>query len=195
MPAITKSPPWETFYNEVEALFEGDTDINVMRQFTEGKKQINIYVENDKKYLLLQKYLPSEKRFGAVIVFINLIPANKELKNSTTTEDMHTLFDNNKNVSVVETKGVPGGELTYVAFKNGVVQFFDDNMADLNRNKTMLMEDVARDVLNVPIDGVYFCTDMPAKSDTALNKKKPAKVEHRKITQKDLDDLFKLFEF
>ena len=34
-PIISKSPPWETFYNEVVVLFDNDPDIDVMRQFSD----------------------------------------------------------------------------------------------------------------------------------------------------------------
>jgi len=186
MPIVKKSPPWETFFNEVSALFSGDPDIDVMHQYTEDKKQINIYVRNDEKYLLLQKYLPESKLFGTVNVLINLIPANGKPKARSAAEEMKILFGDNKAVSRVITKDVTGGNLTYVAFKNGAVQFYDDNMADLKGNKTMLMESIARDVLNLPIDGVYFCTDVPE------TKKAPeVTVEHKKVSKSDFDKLLK----
>lgn len=188
MPAIKKSPPWETFYHEVEMLFDGDPDIAVMRQYTDTKKTINLYVETDEKYRLLLKYLPDVKKFGIVDVYLNVIPANARPE-STPQEDMKTLFGNNKKVSKVQTVGIPGGEVTYVAFRNGVAQFYDDNLADLNRNKTMLMETIARDVLKLPIDGVYFCTDIPEKTEAV----KPV-ADKKKVSKKDFDETLKFLD-
>lgn len=169
-------------------LFDGDPDIAVMRQYTDTKKTINLYVETDEKYRLLLKYLPDVKKFGIVDVYLNVIPANARPE-STPQEDMKTLFGNNKKVSKVQTVGIPGGEVTYVAFRNGVAQFYDDNLADLNRNKTMLMEAIARDVLKLPIDGVYFCTDIPEKAEAM----KPV-ANKEKVSKKDFDETLKFLD-
>lgn len=159
MAIISKAPPWETFYHEIEALFDGDLDIDVMRSYSEKEKRIVIYVQNNEKYEILTRYMPTKRNFGGVEVLIELVPADKKEVKNNTQEDMKKLFAGNGNVSRVETLEIPGGSVTYVAFKKDVVQFYDDNLADINRNKSMLMEAVARDVLNEPIDGVYFCTD------------------------------------
>lgn len=164
MAIISKAPPWETFYHEVEALFDGDLDIDVMRSYSEKEKRIVIYVQNNEKYKILTRYMPAKKIFGGVEILIDLVPADTKDANGNAQEDMKKLFAGNGNVSRVETQGFPSGLVTYVAFKNDVVQFYDDNLADINRNKSMLMETIARDVLSEPIDGVYFCTDSDSKN-------------------------------
>jgi len=51
-------------------------------------------------------------------------------------------------------------DLTYVLFKNKVVQYFIDNIGDYNGMKSTLYEDIARDIFE-DVDGVFFCTALP----------------------------------
>ena len=52
--------------------------------------------------------------------------------------------------------------LSYVVFKNRVVQFFADNLQDVNGNITTLYETIAKDVFG-ETPGICFCTDTEEK--------------------------------
>lgn len=55
-----------------------------------------------------------------------------------------------------------GNEINYVAFKSEVAQFFNDDISDLNGNKSMLYKDIAEDVFKEH-EGIFFCTDKKSK--------------------------------
>ena len=48
-------------------------------------------------------------------------------------------------------------DLAYCVFSKEVVQYPIDNLADINGNRSVLMEDIAREILT-DANGVYFCT-------------------------------------
>ena len=60
------------------------------------------------------------------------------------------------------SEGVFTIPLSYVVFKNRVVQFFADNLQDVNGNITTLYETIAKDVFG-EIPGICFCTDTKEK--------------------------------
>lgn len=156
MATITKSPPWETFRNMLNALFAGDADILVSNVVDSGdNKKVSIRVSDSNKYEALKELLPEWKEFGNVQLNIVVVPAN----NPKSRADLYrTLFKENASVSrIVDQETIPGVCSTYVVFSPKIVQFYDDNIADLNGNKTTVLEDVAREVFHDP--SVYFCTE------------------------------------
>ena len=150
------SAPWVTFYREIEALFVGDLDVTV--KYDENKNEIKLYVEDEKKADALTQLLPEEKSFGNVVVKISVIPSNKmKSKKASLFEEA---FSGNKAFSYVRTLGgVFTNDIDYVVFQPKVVQFYDDNLGDINGMKTTLYQDIAKDVFGER-EGVCFCTDM-----------------------------------
>jgi hypothetical protein len=146
--------PWVTFASEVEALFEGDDDVAV--EVSDDAKAIDIYVDGDAKADALTKLLPSEKAFGNVTVKISVIPSNEQL---TVGQLVKNAFFGNDIVSTIEIAGpVADAPFTFVVFEPGIIQFADDNLASPYGCKTILAEDVAREIFDVP--GVFFSTDI-----------------------------------
>ena len=63
------SPPWTTYWRQLEALFNGDPDIEIGQLYdTDDKKEIWIYVSNEKKFRALNNLLPKYHTFGNVKV-------------------------------------------------------------------------------------------------------------------------------
>lgn len=148
------SPPWVEFANEVKALFAGDKEVTVI--YDDEEKVISLYVDNAQKAEALTELLPETKEFGGVTVKVTVIPANG-LTGAPVQEVWQTAFAGNPNFSGVKFIQIPLGNFTYIIWQPSVVQFFNDNLGDVNGNKTMLVEDVAKDVFQ-PQVGVYHCS-------------------------------------
>ena len=151
---IKMSPPWYNFYREMMALFGEDPDINVV--FDEDNNVIKLYVENHDKADALEQILPKEKEFGNITVCIEVIPKNKEMGKA----DLYRkAFEGNPAYSFTATvDGIMTNPLHYVVFKNRVVQYWSDNLGDINGNTSTLYENIARDVFG-ETDNVCFNTD------------------------------------
>ena len=156
MENLKKSPPWETFFNELKSLFDGDPDVKVVKKYEEDEKIIELLVTGEAKASALMEILPGAVSFGVVGVDIVVKPSND---GSTKRHLLMNAFNGNANVEFIDSATLPGGgEVNYVVMSDQIVQFFDDNLASCYGAKTMLLEDVARDVFR-EIDGVYFCTE------------------------------------
>ena len=71
---IKLSPPWVTYYRELEELFSQDPEVTV--KFDEDKLQIKLLVANTDKAYALSMLLNPSKEFGNVTVTIDVIPSN-----------------------------------------------------------------------------------------------------------------------
>lgn len=159
MARVKLSAPWDEFYNEVNELFRYDDEIKVV--FFEEQKTIKLYVDNPAKAEALHKLLPQKKEWGKVALLIEVIPSNNEKKTELTRNIWSVAFTGNTAVSFIYTiDGIFSNPLTYVVFVNEVVQYFNDNLGDINGNRSTLYEDIARDVFE-NVDATFFCTDTP----------------------------------
>ncbi len=150
------SSPWVEFYREIEALFAQDDEVKVV--YEEEKNEVKLYVENARKADALTQLLPAEKTFGNVTLKITVIPAN-DLEISKA-DLIAEAFDGNPALSYVQHVDAVIGAFDYAVFQNRVVQFFDDNLSDINGNKSTLYENIAKDVFGENV-GVFFCTEAP----------------------------------
>ena len=152
---IKLSPPWVTYYRELEELFSQDPEVTV--KFDEDKPQIKLLVANTDKAYALSMLLNPSKEFGNVTITIDVIPSNDGEKSSF--ELMQMAFKGNPVCSQIKSMAdFTGNEVNYVAFKSEVAQFFNDDISDLNGNKSMLYKDIAEDVFKKH-DVIFFCTD------------------------------------
>lgn len=157
---VKLSPPWITYYRELEQLFDGDAEVTV--KFDEDRKAIKLYVDNTDKADALTKLLKPYQEFGNVTVSIEVYPSNMEEK--TQLELFETAFKGNVNLSKIKTvTDIFGDKIHYVAFRPLVAQFFDDDIGDINGNKSMLYKDIADNVFKEH-DGIFFCTDKVTSS-------------------------------
>ena len=155
------SAPWVTFVHELEALFAEDPEVKVT--YSDETNVVKLYVSDSDKAAALEKLIPAEKKFGNVTVKVEVIPPNIEEMSS---EDLFIkAFRGNSALSFTASYDNPLGHLTYIVFEKKVVQFFNDQLDDINGNKSMLLQDIASDVFG---DGhaVFYCTD----ADRSLSK-------------------------
>lgn len=157
--SVKLSPPWVIFYREIEALFKEDPDIRIT--YDEIGNVITLRVNNAEKAEALSKLLPVEKIFGNVAVQIRVIPPNGvETTKATLFEQA---FDGNPIFSNMTTiEGIFTYPISYVVFRKEVVQFYTDDLSDINGLRSTLYQDIAKDVFG-DTDSIFFCTDGPNK--------------------------------
>ncbi len=162
MAKMTLSPPWAIFYREIQALFGEDPDVHVV--YDEENEVVKIYVEDPEKADVLSQLLPTKKMFGRVGLDIQVIPADGKKRSTDVPENVDaTMFEKafKGNPALSYAKTFPnlfGHVVTYVVFQPDVVQFYTDDISDINGLRSTLYEDVARDVFEgIPVN---FCTDV-----------------------------------
>lgn len=148
------SAPWYTYVNELKAMFDQDTDIQI--RYDDEEKEVRLYVTKVAKAEALTKLLKSEKEFGNVTLKITVIPPNENDLDILDTFD--DAFNGNPALSFVMPIESPIGTHRYVVFKNKVVQFYNDQLDDLNGNKSTLFQEIAKDIFNEKL-AVNYCTE------------------------------------
>lgn len=158
------SPPWVTYIHKIEALFDGDPQIACNVDLSSSNPSIVLSCNNGDKVAALLKILPSEVPIGNITLTIGVdgVPSNRVFK--TKTELFDTAFYKNPayaySISPAE-EGYQWFAMTYVVFKNCVVQFFNDNLDDCHGIISTLYQDIAREILTGDaVNGVFFNTDV-----------------------------------
>lgn len=144
------SAPWMTYVHELEALFGEDPDIKFM--YNEEENIVKLFVADNNKADAIQQILPTEKEFGNVVLKIAVIPGNQL---ASTESIFKQAFDGNPALESVVSAQLNGGVFTFAVFKKKVVQFYNDQMNDLHGLKSMLYEDIARDVFEAEMNVFY----------------------------------------
>ena len=150
---VRLSPPWEIYRKKIEALLRADPEIRL--DWEENTRVLRIFVNNAAKADALDELLPPEVEFGGVDLHLRVMPENKAL---TKAQLYRRAFEGNPFFKRAVTIDLQTNKLTYVVFAPEVVQFFGDNLGDINGNMTMVFEDVAKDVFG-RTEGVAFCSD------------------------------------
>lgn len=157
-------PPWTIVIRKVEALFDGDPQIACNTDFSGSHPAIVLACNNGDKVAALQQILPDKINFGGVDLNIAVdgTPSNRTFKNKK--ELFETAFSKNPAfayaVSPVD-EGYNWFAMTYVVFKNCVVQVFADNLNDCHGVISTLYQDIANEILTGPgAEGVFFNTDV-----------------------------------
>lgn len=153
MEKLTLSAPWLTYIHELQLLFEQDKDINIV--IDSETLEVKLYVEKTRKAEALTKLLQAEKTFGNVVVKVTVIQANNDSESAISL--IRDAFEGNPVLVGAETTSSLLGSFNYAVFKKEVVQFYNDQLNDINGNKSMLYQDIAGDVLGLQ-DGVFYCT-------------------------------------
>ncbi len=146
------SAPWFEFYRKIEALFEQDPEVNVT--YDDDAKTVKVFVENCRKADAIAKLLPVTKNFGGVELKIEVIPANDE---ESAIDIIEEAFYGNPALAYTHHVKTPLGDFDYVVFQNRVVQYYNDELCDINGNKSTLYQEIAKDVFENT--NVFFCTD------------------------------------
>lgn len=160
MKKLNLSAPWTIFFNEVASLFGGDPEIVI--KYDEENYEIELYVDNPVKADALSKILPAERTFGNVTVTLTVTPSNEPESDISIYQKA---FAGNPAFSYATTTDEEAGfNGTYVVFANKVVQYFADNLGDVNRNRSTLYQDIADRIIEEH-PGVFFCTDIEEDID------------------------------
>ena len=163
MAKVKLSPPWALFYRKIQAMFGQDPEIHIV--YDEEAEIVKLYVEDPEKAEALAKLLPEKKMFGRVGLDIQVIPADGKKLSTTLAEDeinaaiFNKAFKGNPALSYARTfKNIFQFEATYVVFVPAVVQYFADDISDINGIQSTLYEFIAREIFaDIP---VYFNTDI-----------------------------------
>jgi hypothetical protein len=148
------SPPWAIHYQKINAMFKDDPEVTI--KYDEENKVIKLLVNNNEKAEALKKILPEKKEFGNVTLEIQV---EFVLKEDQSQEDIfRKAFSGNPAFSSVQSVDMFNNPITFVVFENKVVQFYSDNLMDINGYTSTLYQEIAKDIFNVP-DYVYFCTE------------------------------------
>ena len=175
MARINLVAPWDEYYNKMAAFFKDDPYVTVL--YEEEAKIIKVLVQEAFKAEALTKLLKSELSFGDVKLTITVLPANGDDKyakasiaslheNEGYEAEYRCALEINPLYSYVKTiKGMMGFDAVFVVFKKKVIQYYDDNLGDLNGVKSTLAENIARDIF-VTHSGIFFCTDTRDVNET-----------------------------
>ena len=150
------SPPWIEFHHEVEKLFEKDPQVSVT--YDDVNKLLKIFVNDATKAEAIAKLIPESVEFGNVVVSVEVVPPNVD---DWSVKDLYKkAFEGNGAVDKILTvDGGIWGEVNFVMFKKEVVQFPNDEMSHPDGIKSMLYEDIAREVFSGDKAGIFFCTN------------------------------------
>ena len=159
MSMVNMMSPWTEYYRKVEVLFKADPEVRVV--YDDEKREVCLYVENADKAFALSEVMPTHIDFGNVTLDISIIPANSLAKSVRIKAEEYFRYIFDKNPILVDIQSVYGifsNPITYVIFRKEVVQYFNDDLSDINGLRSTLWQDIAREVFT-EAEGVYFCTD------------------------------------
>ena len=162
---LKMSPPWITYINKLQALFDGDPLIAFNIGEDENGPSVILSTTNGDKARALELLLPEEVVFGNVALSVvidcptvsnRVFVSNKEL--------FEVLFKGNPAFAYAVAPAEEGYffvDFTYIVFKNCVVQFFNDNLNDAHGLLSTLYQDIAEEIFrDAGLRGVYYCTDV-----------------------------------
>ena len=156
------SPPWVTYVNKLQALFDGDPMIAFNIDYE--NMRVVLAGNNADKNAALLRLLPSEKKFGNVTLSIMVDGPVSNLAFSTPKSLFDTAFSGNPAYAYSicpADEGYYFFSLTYVVFKNCVVQFFNDNLNDCHGIISTLYQDIAAEIFeDADLHNVYYNTDV-----------------------------------
>ena len=153
------SPPWITYVHELEKMFEDDNDISI--RYDDDEKTVYMFVKSKDKADALNRILKHKVEFGKTALKINIVEPNDDEMDIL--DAFITAFAGNDAFEYVMPVESPFGTQQFVVFKNKVVQFFNDQIDDINGNKTTLYQEMAKDIFKDDL-AVHYCT-MPKDQD------------------------------
>ena len=169
------SPPWITYVNKLQAIFDEDPQIAFNTDLGNGTYEVTLATNNPEKAAALRWLLPEKKEFGNITLNIDIDPSDKVINKAfgSAKELFETAFYKNPVLATVITpEGYNWVPFTYVVFKNCVVQFFNDNLNDPHGIISTLYQDIAHEIfadMSFPQDGgICYCTDVEHKLGAPL---------------------------
>ena len=152
------SAPWYIFYQQVNALFAQDPEVEV--KFIKETNELHIYVEATRKFDAICMLFPEEKTFGNVTIKIKVHLANEGER--TWSDIFADAFDGNPIFEFTKHQETALGTIDYVVFSKDVVQYYSDNLFDYYGFTSTLAQDIAEEIFDTGDDTVSFCTSVEA---------------------------------
>ena len=156
------SPPWVTYINKLEALFDGDPQIAFNIDY--DNMTVALAGNNGEKNAALQRLLPTEKQFGNITLKVIVDGPIANIAFHTQKDLFDCAFKGNPAYAYSICPAEEGYQwfgTTYVVFKNTVVQYFADNLNDCHGIISTLYQNIAEDLLTgEAVTGVFFNTDV-----------------------------------
>lgn len=164
-PRLKISPPWVTYMNKLQALFDGDPQLAFNIDYE--NMTVALAGNNGEKNAALQRLLPTEKKFGNIILKIIVDGPIANIAFPTQKDLFDTAFAGNPAYAYSVSPADEGYwffSMTYVVFKNHVVQFFNDNLNDCHGLISTLYQDIAAEIFeDAELSNVYYNTDIENK--------------------------------
>lgn len=152
---VSLSAPWTTYVHELEMMLGDDPDISIL--YDETLREVKIYVEGEKKARALAKLLNSKVTFGNCTLTVTVIFSNNE-ENKDILDVFHDAFEGNPVFVRTISAESPLGKHRFVMLRNAVAQFYNDQMDDPFGNKSMLYQEIAKDIFDRDL-AVNYCTE------------------------------------
>ena len=168
---VKLSPPWNTYWAEVNGLLGRDPQLHVQPlEESENGYALKILVDDQDKYIALSQILPKQKVYGNVVLDIILVPADASLSAPLPKDTVEEIIDAYeialKDTGRMDGKEIvtlpTGGKIGYVITQCGVFQFFNDDLTTLYGWKTETIEDLFKNVFG-PYSGdpvIYFSSSI-----------------------------------
>lgn len=164
-PRLKISPPWVTYMNKLQALFDGDPQLAFNIDYE--NMTVALAGNNGEKNAALQRLLPTEKKFGNITLKIIVDGPIANIAFPTQKDLFDTAFAGNPAYAYSVSPADEGYwffSMTYVVFKNHVVQFFNDNLNDCHGLISTLYQDIAAEIFeDAELSNVYYNTDIENK--------------------------------
>lgn len=143
------SPPYVIQYNKVKAYFDGDPDINISALDCDSCSA-TISTENKLKYIVLRDnlitdYTPNDDDEQDNSKFLKLTVAYTGPDRMTSDELAALMATNPRFAYLFSAKAGPF-PFSCVVFKNGVVQYPNDNIFDPHKKATTTMEALTKEI-------------------------------------------------
>ena len=178
MAQINLSAPWVLYYRKIEEMFKQDPSIRVIFDDSSDKKKLTLYVDDLQKAAGLSELLIPSVTFGETTMTINVVPANANTvrayysfvgKFTDTIDMLNCCFLRNRAFAyATKLDGVFTNPIYYVVFSREVVQYFTDDIGDMNGVCSTLYQEIAKEIFK-PIDGVHYCTDTSPRTPALSN--------------------------
>lgn len=152
---VKLSPPWCTYVNELKAMFQNDPYVTI--QYNDEAKEVKLFVAKVDKAEALAKILKEEQKFGGTTLKITVVPPNDEARDIL--DEFDDAFRYNDAVGKILPIESPFGLFRYVGFANKVVQFYNDQLDDPSGNKSMLLQEIARDIFKDELTVNYYTVE------------------------------------
>lgn len=159
MAKLKLSSPWATCFRQFKAFFQKDNGIRVI--FDEDVPSIKLYVDDAKKADALAYLIPSRRQFGNIEMRITIIPPNGGGLNAEEYDNpgaaILSALKGNKAIVGFQPVESAGFSALFIVFAKEVVQYYNDNLADLNGLTSTLYQDLAEEIFTNH-RGIFFCT-------------------------------------